>query len=108
MSNIIKIKRGLVANLPTLALGEIAYTTDSKEVYVGNGVGNDKVGVNNPLKSGDNVSELTNDANYTSNGDNVSVFVNDANYTTSGDNVSVFNNDANYLADGDIIDGGTF
>jgi hypothetical protein len=35
------------------------------------------------LQPGDNVSELVNDANYTSAGDNVSVFVNDAGYITA-------------------------
>jgi hypothetical protein len=49
------------------------------------------------LAAGDNVSSLTNDANYVASGDNVSVLTNDANYVASGDNVSVLTNDAGYL-----------
>ncbi len=36
----IRIKRGEEASLPTLSLGEFAFTTDTKKLYVGNGVGN--------------------------------------------------------------------
>lgn len=35
MANIIKIKRGLKANLPALAIGELAYCTDTKELFIG-------------------------------------------------------------------------
>jgi hypothetical protein len=55
------------------------------------------------LAAGDNVSSLTNDANYVASGDNVSVLTNDANYVASGDNVSVLTNDANYVASGDNV-----
>jgi hypothetical protein len=37
---IIKFKRGLKVNLPTLGLGEPAFTTDTRKVYVGNGTNN--------------------------------------------------------------------
>jgi hypothetical protein len=37
----IKIKRGLVANLPTLDTGELAYTTDTKKLYIGTAGGNE-------------------------------------------------------------------
>jgi hypothetical protein len=37
--HIIKIKRGLLANLPTLSAGELAYTTDTKELYIGTSTG---------------------------------------------------------------------
>lgn len=40
MSNQIKVKRGLEANLPTLALGEFGYTTDSEILYIGGNNGN--------------------------------------------------------------------
>ena len=39
--------------------------------------------VGSALQPGDNVSELTNDANYLSSGDNVSELTNDAGYLTS-------------------------
>ena len=55
------------------------------------------------LQAGDNVSELTNDANYLASGDNVSELANDANYLASGDNVSELTNDAGYLASGDNV-----
>ena len=35
MANIIKIKRGLFANLPALAIGELAYCTDTNELFIG-------------------------------------------------------------------------
>ena len=38
--------------------------------------------INSALQPGDNVSELTNDANYVSTGDNVSTFTNDSGYLT--------------------------
>jgi len=53
--------------------------------------------VGTALQPGDNVSELTNDANYTSSGDNVSEFNNDANYISNGDNISLLNNDSGYI-----------
>lgn len=40
MSNPIYFKRGLKASLPTLAVGEPAFTTDNKSLYVGSGSGN--------------------------------------------------------------------
>ena len=36
----IKIRRGTQAQLPTLELAEFGFTTDNKELYIGNGVGN--------------------------------------------------------------------
>lgn len=44
MAQIIQIKRGLRANLPTLLAGELAICTDSKEVYAGDGSANILVG----------------------------------------------------------------
>jgi hypothetical protein len=50
------------------------------------------------LIAGDNVSLLTNDANYTSTGDNLSVFTNDVGFVTSTANLSTFTNDAGFIA----------
>lgn len=44
MAQIIQIKRGLKANLPTLLPGEMAFCTDTKEIYVGDGTNNTLVG----------------------------------------------------------------
>lgn len=38
--NLIKIKRGSEAGIPTLAFGELGFTTDTKKLFIGNGVGN--------------------------------------------------------------------
>lgn len=40
MSNTIKLKRGLKANLPALAVGELCLCTDTKELYIGTDSGN--------------------------------------------------------------------
>jgi hypothetical protein len=40
MSQKILFKRGTKANLPTLSIGEPAFTTDSNDLYVGNGTSN--------------------------------------------------------------------
>lgn len=44
MANKIQFKRGLKAQLPTLALGEPALCTDTQEVFVGTGSGNVQLG----------------------------------------------------------------
>jgi len=44
MANKILLKRGANANLPTLAEGEPAFTTDKKELWVGSSEGNVKIG----------------------------------------------------------------
>lgn len=36
--------RGLLANLPTLLVGEIAFTTDTKQLWVGSATGNSIIG----------------------------------------------------------------
>lgn len=43
MANTIKIKRGLKTNLPSLELGELAYCTDTKELFIGTASGNEIV-----------------------------------------------------------------
>lgn len=43
MPNKIKLKRGLASNLPLLEIGEPAFTTDEKSVYVGSSDGNIKL-----------------------------------------------------------------
>lgn len=40
MANIIRIKRGLKENLPTLLVGELAFCTDTNELFVGKDTGN--------------------------------------------------------------------
>lgn len=37
MADALHIKKGLEANLPKLAAGEFAFTTDTKKLYVGDG-----------------------------------------------------------------------
>ena len=44
MANKIQLKRGLKSKLPTLSSGEPAYTTDTRELYVGTGSGNVNMG----------------------------------------------------------------
>lgn len=43
MPNKIKLKRGLESNLPILDIGEPAFTTDKKNVYIGSSDGNIKL-----------------------------------------------------------------
>ena len=59
----------------------------------------DDIDLTDYLQKGDNVSELTNDAEYVAKGDNVSDLVNDAEYVAKGDNVSDLVNDAGYLTE---------
>lgn len=40
MANKIQIKRGFKANIPQLSVGELAYCTDTKETYIGDGTEN--------------------------------------------------------------------
>jgi hypothetical protein len=35
MANVIKIKRGLFENIPALAIGELAYCTDTNDLFIG-------------------------------------------------------------------------
>lgn len=42
--SVIKVKRGLRVNLPTLVAGEIGFCTDTKEIFVGDGAANIFVG----------------------------------------------------------------
>jgi len=44
LSQTIQVKRGLKVNLPTLITGEMGFCTDTKEVFVGDGIGNILVG----------------------------------------------------------------
>lgn len=50
--NRILLYRGAFVNLPTLAQGELAFCTDTKEVWIGDGVINRRVG-NDPVTDGD-------------------------------------------------------
>lgn len=44
MANKIQFRRGLKANLPTLSVGEPAFTTDTNQFYIGNGTANIEYG----------------------------------------------------------------
>lgn len=44
MASKIQLRRGLKSDLPTLSSGEPAYTTDTRELYVGTGSGNVNMG----------------------------------------------------------------
>lgn len=44
MANKIKLRRGLHQNLPVLEVGEPAFTTDTKELYIGTAIGNVLIG----------------------------------------------------------------
>jgi hypothetical protein len=44
LSQTIQIKRGLKVNLPSLAVGEMGFCTDTKEIYIGDGTSNILVG----------------------------------------------------------------
>ena len=54
MANIIQVRRGSKADLPTLAAGEFGLTTDTDELYIGNGVENILV----PLGGGSPVTKV--------------------------------------------------
>jgi hypothetical protein len=60
MANIIKIKRGLEANLPSLAIGEIAYTTNTNKLFIGVNTGT----IEAPVIQNVLVSNLNDLANY--------------------------------------------
>lgn len=45
MTSKIKIRRGTKAQLPSLEMAEPGFTTDTKELYIGDGVSNVKIGV---------------------------------------------------------------
>ena len=43
MANLIQIKRGAFADLPTLAAGELGYCTDTDQIYIGDGAANHEI-----------------------------------------------------------------
>ena len=43
MANLIQVKRGVFASLPILAAGEFGFSTDSKQVHIGDGAANHEV-----------------------------------------------------------------
>lgn len=47
--SLIKVKRGSSESLPTLGLAELGYTTDSKKLYIGNGISNTLINKWNPV-----------------------------------------------------------
>ena len=66
MTSKIKIKRGTKAQLPLLELAEPGFTTDTKELFVGDGISNVKIGGNNTfLENSDTPdSYVGNEGNY--------------------------------------------
>lgn len=50
MANLLQIKRGTKATLPTLAAGELGFCTDTYELYVGDGAANRFIGSPNVMK----------------------------------------------------------
>jgi len=61
MAHIIQIKRGLETNLPTLASGELGWTTDTKKCFIGDGTTNHEFLVD----SAGGMTWSTKTANYT-------------------------------------------
>jgi len=43
MTNTIQVRRGANASLPTLNAGELGFSTDTKDLYIGDGVANHKI-----------------------------------------------------------------
>ena len=43
MANQIQMKRGVFASLPTLAVGEFGYCTDTDQIFIGDGAANHEV-----------------------------------------------------------------
>ena len=67
MANTIKIKRGSNANLPSLNEGELAFTTDTKQLYAGTASGNKELFKDIPFPTGGLTGELLvkkSDADY--------------------------------------------
>ena len=81
MATKIKLKRGLLANVPVLDEGELAFTTDTKKLLIGTSLGNQKI----DTIYGINVGSNTNFANSTS-------------WVTTNSSFTVANNEATVLA----------
>lgn len=67
MANTIKIKRGSNANLPSLNEAELAFTTDTKQLYAGTASGNKELFKDIPFPTGGRTGELLvkkSDADY--------------------------------------------
>ena len=60
MSRKLQIKRGAVADLPTLAEGEFGWCTDSKELYIGNSDGNVKINSDVEASLEEHISDTAN------------------------------------------------
>jgi hypothetical protein len=82
MASLIQFKRGLLANLPTLGVAEPAFTTDSKEFFIGSSTGNVQLG--DMLKStyDSNGSGVVDDAEKL-NGQAAAYYLSRANHTGS-------------------------
>lgn len=51
MARKLQIKRGMKANMPTLAEGELGFAKDEKKVYIGTGAENVPVSVTRPTRA---------------------------------------------------------
>jgi hypothetical protein len=65
MAQLIKFKRGALANLPALEIGEPAFTTDTFDMYVGSSDGNKKVSRNADTLAGNNAAYYLSRDNHT-------------------------------------------
>ena len=59
MSNIIKIKRGLKANLPTLEVGEMGYCTDTNELFIGTANGNELINEDSTINALGDIGDVS-------------------------------------------------
>ena len=55
MTNVIQVKRGANASLPTLNAGEFGFSTDTKQLYIGDGVANHEIFYQTDILSADQV-----------------------------------------------------
>jgi len=62
MANTIKIKRGLKTDLPTLAVGEMGYCTDTNELFIGTSTGNVLINEGGEVSSEPTITEVDNTA----------------------------------------------
>ena len=56
MSNTIQVKRGANASLPTLNAGEFGFSTDTKQIYIGDGAANHELAKKADILSQDPIS----------------------------------------------------
>lgn len=64
MGNVIQMKRGAKASLPTLNAGEFGFSTDTHQVYIGDGAENHEVSKSSDLVTTSGVLQTSVDENY--------------------------------------------